>query len=391
MRVVIDPGHGGTANEGDSSWNNAVGPTGLLEKSVTLEVALFAQIHLGGLGIECTLTRQTDVNLGLVRRAAVAKDLDADAFVSIHFNASDAHNAQGTETWIHPRASAASRSLAAAVQAGMVAATGYRDRGVKTANFGVVNPDNHAARTGACLVECSFMDIRAEESRLRDAVYKDRLAKALAQSIHGWLIASGRIAPEGAAALEVTGEASFPEDGYELETARTGLPGGDPGAALPECCSEALRFDASDDLSIGEKVPNAGEVATCGAIARKIRRTDSEFAQLVKNQNPKIVFKDEEQTAADRMMSPRLKEKLDLLADKVAAEWTGVKLRVTEAWDENDEHAGSSLHYEGRSADLTTFPLDAAKYGRLGRLAVDSGCDWVFYENAAHIHVSVKR
>jgi hypothetical protein len=168
---------------------------------------------------------------------------------------------------------------------------------------------------------------------------------------------------------------------------------GRPEAPL-EARSEAVPAflaSAANELSLGQKVPNASEVATSGPIARKIKRTDPEFAALVKNLNPKIVFKDEEGTGADRMMTQRLSDRLDRLADLVASEMSDVKLRVTEAWDENNEHAGSSLHYEGRAADLTTFPLAGAKLGRLGRLAVDAGCDWVFFENSAHVHVSVKK
>jgi len=164
--------------------------------------------------------------------------------------------------------------------------------------------------------------------------------------------------------------------------------------ARSEARSEAVPAflaSAANELSLGQKVPNASEVATSGAIARKIKRTDPEFASLVKNQNPKIVFKDEEGTGADRMMTQRLSDRLDRLANLVASEWSDVKLRVTEAWDENNEHAGSSLHYEGRAADLTTSPVDGAKLGRLGRLAVDAGCDWVFFENSLHVHASVKK
>lgn len=146
-----------------------------------------------------------------------------------------------------------------------------------------------------------------------------------------------------------------------------------------------------DDLTQGQKVPNASETATCGAITKKIKRTDPEFATLVSNQNAIIVFKDEEGTGADRMMSTRMQAKLDALASLVTSEWPGVKLRVTESWDENDEHSPTALHYEGRAADITTQPPDGAKLGRLARLAVNAGCDWVFYEDTNHVHVSVKK
>lgn len=161
---------------------------------------------------------------------------------------------------------------------------------------------------------------------------------------------------------------------------------------VAESCREAFLFRAGgDDLEIGDKVPAMSEVAACGAISKKIKRSDPEFAALVSNSNTQIVFKDEEGTGADRMMSQKMCDRLNALAESVASEWTGVKLRVTEAWDEDDEHAGSSLHYEGRAADLTTDPIDGSKLGRLGRLAVDAGFDWVWFENAAHVHVSVKK
>jgi len=146
------------------------------------------------------------------------------------------------------------------------------------------------------------------------------------------------------------------------------------------------------DLTQGQRVPATSEATACGPMTRRIRRSDPDFdALLVANDNPDIIFKNEERSGADRMMTPRLKEKLDDLAIRVAGEWVGVKLRVTEAWDENNEHAGKSLHYEGRAADLTTAPVDGNKLGRLSRLAIEAGCDWVFFENSSHVHVSVKK
>ncbi|MEM8970606.1 MAG: hypothetical protein AAGD43_00890 [Pseudomonadota bacterium] len=150
-----------------------------------------------------------------------------------------------------------------------------------------------------------------------------------------------------------------------------------------------IRSDA--DFKEGEKEPNKPEQDASGKIDKKIKRDDPEFKKLKKNMNSKIVFKDEEGTGADRMMSKSLSDKLDDLANLVANEWSGTKLRVTEAWDEDNEHAGGSLHYEGRAADLTTSPIDGGKLGRLCRLAVNAGFDWVYFEDSKHIHVSVKK
>jgi hypothetical protein len=145
------------------------------------------------------------------------------------------------------------------------------------------------------------------------------------------------------------------------------------------------------DLSLGQHVPDKSEREAVGAATTKIARDSDAFKQLTKNQNPDVVFKLEEHTDADRMMTQKLAEKVNALAELVKEEWPGKKLRITEAWDEDAEHGTVSLHYEARAVDITVSDKDSDKLGRLGRLAVQAGFGWVFYEDDLHVHASVPK
>ena len=94
-------------------------------------------------------------------------------------------------------------------------------------------------------------------------------------------------------------------------------------------------------LYLGQRVPTYSEHASSGAISGKIVRGSSRFNnELITSYNSDIVFKDEEGTGADRLMTPRCRDKLNELARLVKNYWGGaMELRVTEAWDEDDEHS----------------------------------------------------
>lgn len=92
--VVLDPGHGGHDP-------GAVGPKGLYEKNVVLDIALRTRAMLSKEpDLEVFLTRDKDLFLPLEERTAIARNKDADLFVSIHVNASPNRNARGIETYL---------------------------------------------------------------------------------------------------------------------------------------------------------------------------------------------------------------------------------------------------------------------------------------------------
>ena len=88
--VVLDPGHGGQ----DSG---AIGPSGLQEKDVVLDLARQIQemIQQNAPQIKVFLTRDQDYFLSLQRRTEMAEEYHADLFISLHVNASPSSNVHG--------------------------------------------------------------------------------------------------------------------------------------------------------------------------------------------------------------------------------------------------------------------------------------------------------
>lgn len=92
-RIVIDPGHGGHDT-------GTIGPTGLCEKDVVLDVALRLKKMLeANTGAEVVLTRSDDTFIPLEERTAIANEKAADLFISVHANASRDKRARGIETY----------------------------------------------------------------------------------------------------------------------------------------------------------------------------------------------------------------------------------------------------------------------------------------------------
>ena len=92
-RVVIDAGHGGHDT-------GTIGPNGLLEKDLVLDVSLrLGKLLTQKLGAEVIYTRSADVFIPLEERTKIANAQRADLFISIHANSSPDRNATGVETY----------------------------------------------------------------------------------------------------------------------------------------------------------------------------------------------------------------------------------------------------------------------------------------------------
>ncbi len=220
-RIAIDPGHGGN----DAG---AVGPTGLREKDVTLDIAhRVAPLLAHELKIETLLTRDNDVYVPLDLRAARANAFHADLFVSIHCNASENGKATGVQTFILDEAregsaarvaarenaqrslkdgdlkgtdlslilsnlnlgdmTARSRHVADLLQRSALGSLmprypDTRDQGIKTAGFYVLV----GAEMPAVLFETAFISNPDDEGRLATADYRQKLADSIANAVKAY-------------------------------------------------------------------------------------------------------------------------------------------------------------------------------------------------------------
>lgn len=94
--LVLDPGHGGNDP-------GAIGPNGVQEKDVVLNITLKVAKYLRKDNFKIYLTRDDDTFIPLKRRAVFANEKEADLFISIHCNASKNKGAQGVRTYIYDR------------------------------------------------------------------------------------------------------------------------------------------------------------------------------------------------------------------------------------------------------------------------------------------------
>ena len=91
--LVIDPGHGGE-NHG------AVGYWGTREKALTLAIARYMRDYIEtNSNVRVTLTRDHDRAIDLRRRPRLANKIAADAFISLHCNATPKRDVSGMEVW----------------------------------------------------------------------------------------------------------------------------------------------------------------------------------------------------------------------------------------------------------------------------------------------------
>jgi len=233
-KIVVDAGHGGHDT-------GTIGPNGLMEKDLVLDVALkLGKMLESKMGAEVVYTRDDDTFIPLETRTAIANKEEADLFISIHANSSSDPTARGIETYylnfttsagaleVAARENAVSdksihelqdlvkkialkekieesREFAGDVQHSLYTGLnarnpGLRNRGVKKAPFIVLI----GANMPSILAEISFVSNPGDEKKLKTNDYRQRIADSLYKGIAKYV--SGLSGVKVAAKVQQSGD-----------------------------------------------------------------------------------------------------------------------------------------------------------------------------------------
>jgi N-acetylmuramoyl-L-alanine amidase len=212
-RVVIDPGHGGFDP-------GTIGPSGLSEAELVLDVArrLEQRIRTDLPNTEVILSRTDDTFVPLEARPALANQVEADLFISIHANSSRTRSIRGFETYflnLNPSPEAMeiaarenatseralsdlqdivsqimmqewvdeSREFAGHIQKALASGDDFgRDRGVKQAPLVVLL----GANMPSILAEISFISNPDDERLLKGGERRQQIADALFEGVRSY-------------------------------------------------------------------------------------------------------------------------------------------------------------------------------------------------------------
>lgn len=178
IRVCIDPGHCYAAKTGGDP--GAVNGNHY-EAVAALAIAKKVRKKLEAAGYQVKMTRTGgDPDLTLAKRCNISNAFGADIFVSIHLNAATNKNANGVETLRYSKVGQRTKDLADNVQTELIAALGWRDRGVKLRDDLYVLKRTKAS---AVLIEAGFISNDEEMKKLFNAGYQEKIASAIAAGV----------------------------------------------------------------------------------------------------------------------------------------------------------------------------------------------------------------
>jgi N-acetylmuramoyl-L-alanine amidase len=222
QRIVIDPGHGGKDP-------GAIGKSGTMEKKIVLDICQRLKKLLGThKNLEIIMTRESDIYVPVENRTVIANQKRADLFISVHANSNPSKKRSGVETFylnfsqdpsvietaaLENATSTKnlsemrsilekiaknskvmeSKELANDIQKNIIMTLqkmyrDVRDLGYKGGPFWVLI----GVETPSVLVEVSYLSNAKEETRLKNAQYRQYIAQGIYSGIKEYMNSLGK-------------------------------------------------------------------------------------------------------------------------------------------------------------------------------------------------------
>lgn len=169
--IVIDAGHGGKDPGAISSDQK------ILEKDTALSTALLLRNRLQDAGTNVVLTRDKDIDLSLDDRVIISHQHNADAFISLHYDAVEkANTMSGTTTYYQVDGNL---KLAQTINQYLSQNGPLPNNGVRLADYKVLRTN----RQPAILLELGYMNHSVDTQHIDTLSYQSAVVEAIYQGL----------------------------------------------------------------------------------------------------------------------------------------------------------------------------------------------------------------
>lgn len=186
FKVMVNPGHGGTAGNGDPGavYNKVE------EDDLNLAIGKLVFNKLIAAKCDAVLTRSTDVFVSIPVVISKEHAYKPDCFVSIHCNAAKNKSANGYEVWAWID-STKGTALAKSIKDSL-SSSGLKNRGVYYSDDDSSTWQRKLAvladtNSPATLVECGYLSNDSDRAVLTNPIMQDKIATLICKGILAWL------------------------------------------------------------------------------------------------------------------------------------------------------------------------------------------------------------
>lgn len=169
LTIIVDPGHGGNDR-------GTTGARGTREKTITLKTAELLAAKLQAAGATVHLTRESDNYISLQKRVAMSLEKEADAFISLHYDANLDSSITGFTTYYQHQNQ---KAFATTINAALGSTVPLKDRGAQQADFYVLRENDE----NSILIELGFLSNPSEELMINSNHFREQASRGIYQGV----------------------------------------------------------------------------------------------------------------------------------------------------------------------------------------------------------------